>query len=83
MEDKRKFMDFVKKLASRKLLVFIVATVLLVLGKIGEDIWLYVSLGYMGVNAAIAAIDSYKTVKAKVEAKTSKLEEISTEEGEA
>ncbi len=54
MEDKRKFLDFVKKLASRKLLVFVVATVLLVVGKISEDIWLYTSVFYVGANVAQA-----------------------------
>ncbi len=35
---------------SAKFLVWIVATVLLILGKIDATIWLYTSIGYMGVN---------------------------------
>jgi hypothetical protein len=44
------------KFLSRKLLVWITATVLLVLKVISEEVWMYTSMVYIGVNSALAAI---------------------------
>lgn len=71
MENDKGFWFFIKKLASRKLLVFIVATVLLMINKIAQDIWLYVGVAYMGLNTAIAAIDGLREVKTKLQSTSS------------
>jgi len=36
--------------ASRKFIVLAVATALLWFGKVGDDVWLYIALAYIGVN---------------------------------
>jgi succinate-acetate transporter protein len=92
MDGKKTLEDFLRSLLSRKLLVFAVAVVLLIVGKITESTWLIVAMGYMGINAAMAAVDAVKTAKAKVETgttvatKSSKLTEtklLEEKEGEA
>ncbi len=58
---KEKFWVFMKeKFLSRKLLVWVTATILLVLKVISEEIWMYLSMVYIGVNSALAAIEVIK-----------------------
>jgi uncharacterized membrane protein len=44
---------------SRKFIVFICATVLLLLGAIKADSWLYISLGYMAANILESSVINY------------------------
>ena len=42
--------NFITDTVSKKFVIFVAATILLVMGKITEMTWLYVALGYMSVN---------------------------------
>jgi len=46
------------KYISRKFLVFVIATILLLAGKLSEQIWLYLALAYMGVEGILDLIRS-------------------------
>lgn len=59
-------LDFCKSLLSRKLIVFLVATTLLVFAKINQETWVYIALGYMGLNTALRALEGYKTIKSNI-----------------
>lgn len=48
--------DIIQKYISRKLVVFIVATVLLIFGRIGETSWLAVAGAYMAANLIDKAV---------------------------
>jgi hypothetical protein len=62
-----KFWTFVKeKFLSRKLLVWVTATVLLGFKMISEDVWMYTSMVYIGVNTALAAIEVLKKKQGKL-----------------
>jgi len=41
------------KLQSRKFWIFIIATVLLIFGKISDSTWLYIALAFIGVEGFI------------------------------
>ena len=69
---------FVKKIFSRKMIVWVVATILLCLRVITQDIWLATSIAYMGVNGVLAAVESFK-INREVKA----VNEEPKEEGEA
>jgi len=48
--DKKGYLDIVQqKLTSRKLLIMIVSTILVGVGKINGDEWTAIALGYVGV----------------------------------
>lgn len=52
MTRKRAFFDWIlSRLASRKLIVWIVSTVALFIGILPPDIWMSISLGYIGLHA--------------------------------
>jgi hypothetical protein len=78
--DKRTIVDFLKKFVSRKLLVLILATILLILGKITGEIWLYLSVAYMGTNVLQAMFDPVAK-KLAVQSVAKKLTEEIKEEG--
>ncbi len=46
-------------IVSRKFVVFICATLLLVMGIIKADAWLYVALGYMAANILESSVINY------------------------
>jgi len=46
------------KYISRKFLVFVIATILLLAGKLSEQVWLYLALAYMGVEGILDFIRS-------------------------
>ena len=46
------------KYISRKFLVFVIATILLLVGKLSEQVWLYLALAYMGVEGILDLIRS-------------------------
>lgn len=71
----KNILDFWKSLYSRKLMVFVVATILLCIGRITQDVWVYVGLAYMGTNLVQKYIE-------KNQIKT-KLSEEPKEEGSA
>lgn len=51
------------KILSRKLLVFIVATVLLILGKLEDASWVLISSVYIGSQSVIEVISNWKNKK--------------------
>lgn len=64
-EDNQGFLDkILTKVTSRKFLVFILATVFLVMGKITSQDWLWISAIYIGT--AAAANTMYRFISAKV-----------------
>lgn len=74
IKEMKTFTDFLRSLYSRKLMVFVIATILLLVEKITQDIWLTVAITYMGAALAGTLIDS---IKAKsVASKTSSLTEV-------
>jgi len=83
MGDIKRF--FLTKLFSRKLIVWIVGTVLLCFKVIDVNTWLILSCGYMGLNATLSAVNAIKTSKDAITTKKSALvvpQEISEEEKE-
>ena len=58
MKDDRTVLELAKKLFSRKLLVFVVGTALLLTGKVSETIWLYISMVYVGANVAQSVLNN-------------------------
>lgn len=57
---------FMNKIFSRKMVVWIVACLMLCFKFISQDTWLIISISYMGINAALTAIDSIKTAKKEI-----------------
>ena len=75
---------FLNRIFSRKLIVWIVGTVLLVLKIIDQNTWMILSLGYVGANSALTALDMAKSAKATVNEKIAALKKKpDEEEGEA
>lgn len=73
--DQRTLSDFAKKLLSRKLLVWVVATVLLCCKVISQDVWQILSITFMGVHAAQAVLTGSgvaNSVKSRVAPKPDK-----------
>jgi len=52
--------DSQRKVSYRRLLVFIVATVLLALGYVGEDAWLWLALGYVATEGAQRLAETWR-----------------------
>ena len=66
MEDEKGFLDKAQeKVVSRKFIVFILATVLLFLGKVDAEQWVWLGGIYIGTQAVIDATLSYMSKKAK------------------
>ena len=57
---------FLSKIFSRKMVVWIAACVMLCFKFIDQNTWLIISLGYMGINAALSAINSINTAKSSI-----------------
>lgn len=79
MEKAKTFIEFLKSLYSRKLLVFIVATVLLIVDTISQENWLIIAISYMSVNTVLSVLDTLKSSKLKDNLKPGK--ELLKEEG--
>lgn len=56
MDIKKFFNDFFNRMSSRKLLVFIVASVFLYFGKLDNNSWVIIACVYVGSNALEKAI---------------------------
>lgn len=57
------FKGFLMSLLSRKLIVFLTGTVLLLINKVDQSTWLYIGIGYMGMQAAESTIEKFNTLK--------------------
>lgn len=80
--DQRTLSDFAKKLLSRKLLVWVVSTVLLCFKIISQEIWQTLTITFMGVHAAQAVLTGVSAT-AMIKSKVESLKNNKEDEGEA